>query len=451
MTDVVVVHGQIAKHFLAMGLQLGEQLFERSFVEEAAGRSEPRLVEALFGGGGEAGENQGAEAVSGAFLDVHFVRDSVGIFVVSGNGVELHVEAAAVAVFLAHTVPATFDGHAVGNLPRLKADQAGESEVGERGDASPFDGFPVIHGTGNDRDENGDLLRHLLIGIAGKTHFGRAQLDAQVSAFEINGADLLKEKEINLGARIFGAGDFRDMLANGFVVGESRIAEGDAGDLQASTLEVEFLDVTVADRVGENLMLESSGDAALVDKGCNDGGSIVDYGAGRRELAFIEGKLLADGVVEFAVVEPRKIVVEDGEERGFVESVGQHYAVGFGLEVVVHVREEASLYKAVGSGLQVVAGDFGAGLQGAESDDLIFGEALVAFDANLAKRGALRGGRLREDRVDGRTKKRGEQERTDDERLQPHSEILAEGNRREVITEDEGPGRKADSQGKTPG
>ena len=109
---------------------------------------------------------------------------------------------------------------------------------------------------GVDRNEHRNLLGKFLIRISGEADFRRAELRAQVSLLLINRAHLLGEKKIDGHARVRLAFQFGQLLLHHFRGIEARVAEFQAGDLERGAIDVKFLDVAVAVRIGDDLMFD---------------------------------------------------------------------------------------------------------------------------------------------------------------------------------------------------
>ena len=113
---------------------------------------------------------------------------------------------------------------------------------------------------------------------------------------------------------------------------------------------------------------------------------MIDHTAAFGERAGVEGKLIADGVVEFGIGEPGNVVEISRDAGTFFDVVGDVDAFA-GDKVVADFGEEASCDEFVSAGLEVAATDRIAGLQAGQSGDLSFGKDFLAVDADISEAG----------------------------------------------------------------
>src|SRR5580658_604768 len=138
---------------------------------------------------------------------------------------------------------------------------------------------------------------------------------------------------------------------------ERGIAEGDAGDVEGGAVDAEVLHVAVGQGIGEQLVFDCDVELARGEQIFQRVADFIYDSAGVGESAIEVGDFLADGVGEFAVGKPRKIVEVDRNARRFFELEGYGDAFAAGLEGVVHLGKHAGLQKAVGGRLQIRLSD----------------------------------------------------------------------------------------------
>src|SRR5689334_18902382 len=138
MANGVVVDGKLAENVFGVVLKREEILFVPGFVEDLALFYGEAGVDSLFTGGRDSRENKSAHAELSAFLNVHFVGDSVSSVVVGGHGVNLCFKVAALAVGFADGVPGAFESHAVGDSAGLDAEESIKRDAGNDAVAGPL-------------------------------------------------------------------------------------------------------------------------------------------------------------------------------------------------------------------------------------------------------------------------------------------------------------------------
>src|SRR5260370_32639131 len=177
------------------------------------------------------------------------------------------------------------------------------------------------------------------------------------------------------------------MLLDCFGVQKGGVAEFQLGDLECGAYDVKFLRGAFTIRIRDDRVLEGHVTGGGREEFLHGVNGMIDGGAGFRERAIKKGKLAANGIVQSRIREPRNIVEVDGDSRRFVHVISHQDAGELGLKVVTHFSEEPTLNEFVGSGLQIIAADLGAGNQAGYSDDLSLGEVFFSFHVDFAQRG----------------------------------------------------------------
>ena len=126
-----------------------------------------------------------------------------------------------------------------------------------------------------------------------------------------------------------------------------------------------LLDIAVTERIWHRLVLDCRLQPVGNKKVAERFGSLVHHGARFGQRAVVEGKLRADGVVELAVREPRKIIEIRWNARGFLHVKGDDKTVCPRLEIVLYFGEEPALHQFVGRGLEIVFSHLRAHLEAA--------------------------------------------------------------------------------------
>src|SRR5579864_9007066 len=79
-----------------------------------------------------------------------------------------------------------------------------------------------------------------------------------------------------------------------------------------------------------------------------------------RQSSIKERKLLANGIFELGIREPRNVVKIGGNSRGLLNVVSDHNSRA-SLKVVAHFGEQPALHQLVGGSLQIGAADLRTG------------------------------------------------------------------------------------------
>src|SRR5690348_16020135 len=104
-----------------------------------------------------------------------------------------------------------------------------------------------------------------------------------------------------------------------------------------------------------------------------------------RQSSIKKGKLLANGIFELGIREPRNVVKIGGDSRRLLNVVSDHNSCA-SLKVVAHFGEEPALYQLVGGRLQIRAADLRTGGEAGELSNLPRGKTLLPFNANFSER-----------------------------------------------------------------